>query len=367
MFTAHVTRLRSRVDLVRRSLRVNDSLRKLLQSPGFVLEDLSCWESWEQSGLVGAVFAHAPTDTSWRDLDHATAVTTLYAAFEGCVYEMLREWIIDHLPVVFRDYTGGDDPLPDKSRSAHRHGFAELLKFIERPRYQHLSLPLILQQYAEAEAGASPYSLVPEAFFMGDENVRSGRLDSLFATAGIPDVWVWLRKHPLLRAYAREYLEGVNTLEGELNELVDYRNVVSHRTPQERLSTTRLLRYTDYIEHLATALAELLQHHVYRYYLRRCVGRAETIGEVRRVFDRRHAVVCRMKACTVKLGEAVILMADDFCTPDSVLGLHQNMNPVDEATVAEGDDLSFKFTALPKKGVRVIRLVQTSVPLDYVI
>src|SRR5262245_47155350 len=98
MFRHHLAELRDRVNTIRRALEATDGVRAILANPTF--HPWGCMSASVRSAAL-RLQRSAPDAVAWRALDHATAVTTLYAAYERCVLDLIGEWIKDNIPVIY--------------------------------------------------------------------------------------------------------------------------------------------------------------------------------------------------------------------------------------------------------------------------
>src|SRR5688572_5118631 len=126
MFTVQLSRARLKIETVRGVLRANDGLRSLVADLTF---DPSSWDSQQARASGLKILSHKPRETPWRELDHSTALTSLYAAYESFVVDLLTEWSIKVLPIRHRKYT----ELPEYVRDSYLYGLSKILPKIGKP------------------------------------------------------------------------------------------------------------------------------------------------------------------------------------------------------------------------------------------
>lgn len=110
---------------------------------------------------------------------------------------------------------------------------------------------------------ADNYELLPDAFLFHKQNLRKNTLDKLLADAGIINSWKWITHHKSMKHFIEEIRGNQNTVEGELNELIRYRNQAAHEALiDDSLSSDALLELCDFIESFCQALADLFMYKV---------------------------------------------------------------------------------------------------------
>jgi hypothetical protein len=336
---------------MRGAVRSSDMVRALLAEPAL---DLSGMPELDGQHSGQWLRSYAPDVVDWREFDHNAAVTALYAAYECCVTELLREWVSTVIPTRWPNYLAD---LPETTRRSYVVGIAKLLPKMgrtDRNRYRHLHLPDVARDFAHTTSGAQPYRLHPDAFLDLDQNLRPETLQSLFSSVGIPDVWAWVREHPLLVDYVTNQIGGADTLDNELNKFVQARNDAAHGTSGIYPGATELNQYSLLAEHLGTALVERARHDIFEHYL--SVGRAESIGTVTEVLRRADAVIIKATGLRIVVGEPLVLLNDSGCDLQNPLSCR--IADVEHTDVVPNLDVEvgLRFTQLPRKGTRLVRL-----------
>jgi hypothetical protein len=302
---------------------------------------------------------YAPGTVAWREFDHNAALTALYAAYECCIYDLLREWVAIIMPIRWPNYL---TDLPDNTRRSYVVGIAKLLPKMgrtERNRYQHLNLKDVAQDFADTTAGKQPYRLHPDAFFAIDQNLRHGQIQDLFNSVGLVDAWGWICRHHLLIDYRENIIGGANTLENELGKFIQSRNDAAHGATGTYLGASELDQLAHFAERLGTALVEKARHDMYEYYL--AVNQAESLGIVTEVLTRAKAVIVKATGRPITVGESLGFLANNSCDLQTLISCQ--IDNVDHANVVPvvDQEVGLRFAKLPREGSHLVRLISTNV------
>jgi len=352
MFSIHVERLRTRVDTIRRAVQSSDMVRNLLAEPAFDPKGMP-----EVNGQNSGEWLkqYAPATVAWKEFDHNSAVTALYAAYECCVTDLLREWVTVVMPIRWPDY---QTDLPKEIQRSYVDGIARLLPKMgrsDRNRYQQLDLKVVARDFADTTNGVKPYRLHPDAFFSLDQNLRRDRLAILFSSIGLMNVWDWVTKHPRMVDYHEEVIGSANGLEQELSKFVQARNDAAHGAATGTYpGATELEQFSIFAERLGIALIEKARHDMLSHYL--TVQRAECIGIVTEVFKKPNAVVVKASStCEVTVGMRVALLTETCCDVDVLASCRVNDADHQTFTATVEQELGMKFRSLPRKGTQLVR------------
>jgi hypothetical protein len=290
------------ISTVRSIIQTNDRLREIIFSKSPIIEQ----ESKENTELI-LLRQVVPSTTDWRVYDHCAVVTRLYAIYESFVEDLVTDWIL-YLPEIFPCYSD----LAEEIRGTHQIGVAQLLQELKKKksRFAHLSVEEVIRGlFFGVAGGESKYDLVPDAFLLHDQNLRKEALEKLFANAGIQSAWNWVEKHRDIRLFVEEVLGSENTAEGELNELISYRNDAAHSAVIDNvLGSSTLLELCNFVEVLCQALAELVTYQVIER--KKLIGRARAIGRITRWFTDIQATRAKVKEATLSVGESIFLVSD---------------------------------------------------------
>jgi hypothetical protein len=248
MFQELLNTVKVKTSTVRALIQTNERLREIVFGRGSVTRQESD-EDTELTGLIKGV----PGVTDWRVYDHCAVVTRLYAIYERFVENLITDWV-RLLPSIFPRYVD----LEETIQNTHRMGVGRLLCDLKKNRFEHLSIDQVVQGLFRGVTGEEEYALLPDAFLLHEQNLRKGVLEQLLAGAGIQNAWAWVEKHRAVKHFL-EVRVSENTAEGELNELITYRNEAAHGAVIDNfLGSNALLELCEFIETLCQALAELV-------------------------------------------------------------------------------------------------------------
>lgn len=359
MFVIHANRLSARVNTIRRAVQSSDMVRNLLAEPAFDPKGMPDVNG-QNSGQW--LKTYAPQTVDWKEFDHNSAVTALYAAYECCVTDLLREWVAIVMPIRWPDYHAD---LPPEIQRHYVEGIARLLPKMgrsDRNRYQQLELKVLAREFADTTNGMKPYRLHPDAFFSIDQNLRSDRLSTLFSSVGLSSVWQWVSSHPRMIDYYKEIIGEANSLEQELSKFVQARNDAAHGAQTGTYpGTTEIEQFGIFAERLGLTLIEKARHDMLRHYL--TINRMECLGVVTEVFKKSSAVVVKAAGTfEVSTGMQVALLTDFCCDLDELVSCELNGVPHQTLTTVAEQELGFKFKNLPRKGTQLVRPVATVPP-----
>ena len=357
MFTTHVDRIKTRVDTIWRAVQAADRVRTLLAEPAF---DPLGMPPGDGQAAGQWLKTNVPATVAWKEFDHNAAVTALYAAYESCVYDLLEDWIVNVIPLMWPSYSSH---LPADVQEGYVAGIAKLMPEMGKGRYSGLALKDVAKSLADSTADSKPYRLHPEAFFTKVQNLRFKRLNELLASVGIEKSDSWVCRHPLIVDYLDNEIGGGTSLDNELNRFVQARNDAAHGSSGNYLGLTELEGLSILAERLGVVVVEKARHDLARHHIR--VGRAQLVGPVSEVFKNPKAVVVKAVAGSeVVVGEQHVMISDRCCAFGELLSCR--VAPDDHARFvpATETEVGLKYTCLPREGVEVYRLL-TPVPEDY--
>ncbi len=128
--------------------------------------------------------------------------------------------------------------LEEKIQNTHREGVGRILIEFKKDRFKDLSENQVIRGLFYGTTNQNKnYELLPEAFLLHDQNLRKDILEKLFADAGIADTWKWVMNYREVKHFVEEIRGNQNTAEGELNQLISYRNEAAHGVVYQRLGT----------------------------------------------------------------------------------------------------------------------------------
>lgn len=338
MFSPLLAELQRNVVSVKRTLQTSEQTRLALQS------------TLPASTPLELVRQVAPDSAAWRVYDHCSAVTRLYALYEGFVDDIVSEWLAS-LPKLFPNYLD----LPENVRVRHRQGVGELLREIEASRYSALNPKDIIQGFYSGITGSLSYELYAHAFLKRRQNLRKEVLEQMLTSAGIGDSWKWVDSHPNITAFLSVSIGNANTLEGELNALLDYRNEAAHgHEIGAILDVKGLLSIADFILALCGALAELVTNHTIERKL--AVQQARRIGPVTEVFKKSDAVIVKAQDCRLAVGDRFYVCSHSSCRMASLLSIQINNVSTGSREIVGAEEVGLRFDILPPKNAMLVAL-----------
>ena len=302
-----------------------------------------------QQVLIDTLIQNVPELTEWRVYDHCAVVTRLYAIYERFVEDLITDWI-QLLPDLFPIYSD----LEKGIRDTHRIGVGRLLIDLTKDRYQHLSIEGVVQGlFRGVNAGAEKYQLIPDAFLFHDQNLRKEVLEKLFADAGIKNAWLWVEKHRDIKIFVENILANENTAEGELNQLISYRNDAAHGGDIDNfLGTNSLIELCDFIEILCKVLAELITYQIIER--QKLIGQAREIGQITEWFKKPKAAVAKIEAnISLSVGENIFLVGDAYCQLAKIISIQIDSIPTEEVETISGMEVGLCFDVDARKNLRI--------------
>ncbi len=345
MFQELLKTVHINISTVRSIIQVNERLRENV----FGIKSIITQEQGTQANsIIDELTQNAPEARNWRIYDHCAVVTRLYAIYERFVEDLIREWI-QFLPDLFPVYAD----LEERICNTHRIGVARLLLDITKNRFGHLSVEQVIRGLFHGASGTGEkYELLPDAFLLHEQNLRREALEKMFADAGIGNAWTWVEMHRKIKHFVEEVRGSENTAEGELNELIDYRNDAAHGAFIDTiLSSNALLELCDFVESLCQALAELVTCQIIKQ--QTSTGQAEEIGRITEWFKKSQAAVAKVEEMTLSVGTSVFLVGEAYCQLARIQIIR--INDADQQTVqtTNGMEVGLKFDVEARNKLRL--------------
>lgn len=345
MFQELLATVKENVSTVRSVIKTNDGLRKIVFGKNTVTKQ-----------TFNALLQDIPNLQGWRIYDHCSAITRLYAIYENFVEDLIRQWL-ELLPILFPLYSD----LEERIRNTHQIGVGRLLLELNKNRYEHLSIDEVIRGLFHGIIGEAEYKLLPDAFLFHEQNLRKEPLNKLLAEAGIPNAWVWIEKHKAIKYFVEEVRGSQNTAEGELNELISYRNDAAHGAPIDNfLGSSALLEQCDFVEDLCQALAELVTYHVIER--KKSIGQVKEIGKIIEWFKNHEAGVAKIEEISLSIGDKLFLVnqGSSCCQLATIESIQLESNPVETLQTTTGMEVGLKFDIDARKGLRLYMLMQAT-------
>ncbi|ACK72593.1 conserved hypothetical protein [Gloeothece citriformis PCC 7424] len=347
MFDELLKTMKENISTVRSLIQTNEKLRDIL----FGRESTS--ENNENEFLdLTSLKTTVPKIEDWRVYDHCSVVTRLYAIYENFVESLIKDWIIE-LPNLISSYLD----LPEVIRGTHQIGVANLLLELKKKknRYEHLSIDLVIRGlYFGHSSINNQYDLIPDAFLFHDQNLRKDALQKLFAEVGISEAWKWIEQHRSIKFFVEETLANENTAEGELKELIDYRNEAAHGAIIDNvLGYKKLLDLCDFIEALCQALTELVIYHILER--QKSIRKVKDIGKITEWFKKPKAGVAKIINANLSVGDRVFLvdLNKSYCQVVKIESIRLNNISQEKISITLETEVGLKFDQDARNDVRL--------------
>jgi MAE_28990/MAE_18760-like HEPN len=329
------------IDTVRKTIQINERLRGILLTK----DSLAKQELQEKTKFL-SLLEVLPIEIGWQVYDHCAAVTRLYAIYEHFVEDLISDWL-RLLPELILPYS----TLGEKIQNTHREGVGRLLLDLNKNRFQHLSVEKVIQGLFSGVTDTDKYELLPEAFLMHEQNLRKEVLEKLLADTGIENAWKWIVNYRKIKNFVEEVRGSQNTAEGELKQLVDYRNEAAHGSVDQILGIQELLDLCDFVESLCQSLAELVTYQLILQ--KKSVGQAKLIGTITEWFKQKNAAVAKVKEITLSVGDHLWLVSDSssYCQVATIETIQINNIPKQQEQIISETEVGLKFDIDAKRGL----------------
>ncbi|MUL38429.1 MAE_28990/MAE_18760 family HEPN-like nuclease [Gloeocapsopsis dulcis] len=302
--------------------------------------------------ILTPILQDIPRASEWRVYDHCSVVTRLYAIYERFVEDLIKDWL-NLLPGLFTRYSD----LDERIRNTHLMGVGRLLVELNKNRYEHLSPEEVVRGLFLGVKGEDEYDLLSDAFLFHERNLRKETLEKLFADAGLSNMWTWVDKHQAVRNFVQEIRGNQNTTEGELNELISYRNDAAHGARiDDVLGDKALLELCDFIESLCQALSEFVTSRVIER--KKLIGQAREIGKITEWFKKQEAGVAKVDETILLVGNTIFLVSETSycCQLATIESIQINQIPLQAVQTTNGMEVGLKFDINAKKGLSLYQV-----------
>jgi len=344
MFEERLNILSINISTVSKIIRTNNSLREIVFRENMVTQQS---QESEDNEYLAKLKESVPDEREWKIYDHCAVVTRLYAIYERFVEDLIADWL-ETLPNIVTKYSD----LEEKIKDTHRIGVGRLLLDLKKKRFEHLSINEVIQGLFNGVNDSEQYKLMPDAFLLHEQNLRREILDKLFADAGIPNAWVWVDKHRKVKRFIEDVRGGQNTAEGELKQLITYRNDAAHGARVGNLlSANELLELGNFVEVLCQSLVELITFQVISRQIEK--GKAKKIGQITRWFEQPKAVRAKVKEITLSVGGKIFLVneAASYCWLATIESIKINDISEEQVVIPDEQEVGLKFDVDAKKGL----------------
>ncbi len=342
-----------KISTVRSMIKINDRLRKI------VSQDSSDIKELKENPEFAALIEEIPSKDEWKIYERSAVVTRLYAIYERFVEDLISDWL-RRMPDLVPRYSD----LGEKIQNTHREGIGRLLIDIKKNRFQHLSVEKVVQGLSCGITDTGKYELLPDAFLLHEQNLRKDVLETVLRNAGIDDGWKWVINHKEIKYFVEEIRGSQNTAEGELKQLVDYRNEAAHGSTDQILGTQELLDLGNFVEALCKSLADLVTYHI--ILRQKHIGMVREIGEITEWLPKPQAGVAKVKEVILTVGEDVCLvLVNDklsYCYSAKIESIKLNDISHSRVEITSEGEVGLKFDCDARKGL--IIYVTTSNQVD---
>lgn len=319
MYAAFLERTQLSIEALKQHLATSEALRSVIHE-----KTLSCQREPLCFSRSLLSIETAPDRLEWRVIDHCAAVTRVYAIYEQFAQEMIREHLgllQEHIPF---------SNLPGELKASYRRGLATILEKKEGPRYGHINLSNLVDQYSLALSDKA-YVLEPLALLIQEQNLRLPELTRLFTACGIPNINAWIDKHRSIKKFFDEGERLAASAEHEMLELIKYRNDAAHGSIHidDLLGLDYLYEFCDFVSAICEAISERVQLNGIECLIDN--GIAERRGKVAECI-KSDEVLIGMMTGKFFVGDTIYLCGDDYCIAREIINLQ--VEGVDHAEVS---------------------------------
>ena len=250
------------------------------------------------------------------------------------------------------------DNLEERIRNTHQLGVGRLLLDLNKNRYEHLSVEEVINGLYFGVNDNLKYELLPDAFLFHEQNLRRDILDKLLADTGISNSWTWITRHKSMRNFIEEIRGSQNTAEGELNELIIYRNDAAHGALIDNfLGFNALLELCDFVESICQALADLFTYKVIKQ--KEIIGKAKKFGKITEWFQKPQAGVAKVADISLTINSNLFLIKENIacCQSAVIQSIKIEDESVDKIETTNEREIGLKFDVNAKSGLDLYMLL----------
>ncbi len=333
-----------KISTVRSMIKINDRLRKI------VFQDSSDIKQLKENPEFAPLIEVIPSKREWQIYDRCAVVTRLYAIYEDFVEDLISDWL-RRMPDLVPRYSD----LGQTVQNTHREGIGRLLIDIKQNRFQHLSVEKVVQGLSCGITDTGKYELLPDAFLLHEQNLRKKALETVLKNAGIDEAWKWVINHKEIKYFVEEVRGSQNTAEGELKQLVDYRNEAAHGSTDEILGTQELLDLADFVEALCKSLADLVTYNI--ILRQKALGLVREIGEITEWYKKKEAYVAKVQKVILTVEERVFLvLVNDklsYCYAAKVESIQRYGISQNQVEITSEEEVGLKFDRDARIGLTI--------------
>lgn len=350
MFEELIEVVNQDIATIRSIIKTNNHLRTILFS-----KDSASPQLLNNNSQLMNLKQLVPDETPWKLYDHCSVVTRLYSIHESFVENLISSWI-NYLPQIYPSYSD----LPEAIRNTHLIGISNLLleSRKEKSRFGDISVEEIIRGlYVGITSQTEQYDIVAEAFLMHQQNLRKDAIEKLFTDAGIPQSWNWINEHRKIKRLVEDI---DNTAEGELAELINYRNDAAHGgIIDDVLGEKKLLDLCDFIENLSEAFFDLVNFYIVER--KKELGEIKDIGLITEWFQKPKAGVAKVKNTNLCVGDSLWLMSKtkSYCQSVKIKSIRLTIDDQeidkDNIEITDETEVGLKFNKNAKKDISLYK------------
>lgn len=342
MHTALLDRSLEGLKAVRKYISFSASLREQVGKNAF-----ECKSEGEKCFDITALLGEPADATSWRVIDHCTAITRTYALYEAFVIRLLREYLA-FLATSYRLSELGDEFIVKYTR-----GIGQILIDQDKARYENIDVATLIADATAALSDKSSYQIEPAAMLRAEQNLRMAEIQRLFGYCGLSGVENWVTRHGAIEAFFAVQSRLSDTAESELKQIVEYRNEAAHGDVDQVLGTEILIEFTDFFEAFLHSITDFVQYDI----LRRAkeIGKAQVLGVISERF-RDDIVVAKIADASLKVGDSIYIHGKGLTMIGEIKSIQLDDVDHDSADVTEEREVGLALGVRAKKGCELIRL-----------
>ena len=333
------------ISTVHKIIHTNDRLRGIVFS-----NDTPTQPEADGNTQFTKLIEGVPSEQEWLVYDRCAVVTRLYAIYERFVEDLIAEWL-ELLPDIVTEYSDLEKSIKD----THQIGVGRLLLDLKKKRFEHLSINEVIQGLFKGVTAQGKYKLIPDAFLLHEQNLRTEVLEKLFDDAGISNAWDWVKKHRTVKQFVEEVLGSQDTAKGELNKLITYRNDAAHGAiVDDTVGTKELLEFDEFVEALCKSLAELVTFKIIER--QTLIGKAREIGNIRQWLDNIRVARARVKEINLSVGAKLFLRKESSscCCLATIESIKMDELTKNEVEITDERDVDLKLDIFDaKKGLSI--------------
>jgi len=249
--------------------------------------------------------------TEDRIFRHCAVMSQLYGLYESFAESMLSSWLV-RLPKYYNF-----SELPVGFKNAYNNGIARIIQKVDLRRYEHLSLPSVVEKYLAALQGVSPWEFVDDALTHHDANLRQSEFVTMFGSVNLTEIWPSLERNRHIRAFKSE-TGSDESLDNLILDLVNIRNEASHGTPDEILSSDVLREWIVFVRAFCTALADVVTHRIVIEEVKK--NPDSIIGMVTEEFSE-NVIIAVCERGSIRVGDTIYFLRTTDCTGSMIESL----------------------------------------------